>query len=112
MRITIEMSDFFKKLEKYIKNMEKNYPIELAPHFKYDETTIISPDVANELYGIYAQLSITQQLWEKEKDYARLLKKENVELRDELDYLYSDEDNDEEDTNSNSNENKDKEYIC
>ena len=87
------MSDFFKKLEKYIKNMEKKYPIELAPHFKYDETTIISPDIANELYGIYTQLLITQQLWEKEKDYARLLKKENNELRDELEYLYNDGEN-------------------
>ena len=106
------MSEFFKKLEKYINKMEKQYPIELAPHFKYDETTIISPDIANELYGVYSQLLITQQLWEKEKDYSRLLKKENDELRDELDYLYSDENNGEEDTNSNNNENKDKEYIC
>ena len=108
----MKMSDFFKKLEKYINKMEKKYPIELAPHFKYDETTIISPDIANELYGIYTQLSITQQLWEKEKDYARLLRKENNELKDELDYLYSDQDDDEENSISNGKDNKDKEYIC
>lgn len=106
------MSDFFKKLEKYIKNMEKKYPMELAPHFKYDETTIISAELANQIYALYEQLIAIQGLWEKEKDYSRLLKKENDELRDELDYLYSDEDNDEEDTNSNGNANKDKEYVC
>ena len=106
------MSDFFKKLAKYIRNMEKRYSIELAPHFKYDETTIISPNVANQLYSIYEQLIAIQGLWEKEKDYSRLLKKENDELRDELDYLYSDQNDDEEDDNSNSNDNKDKEYIC
>ena len=106
------MSDFFKKLEKYIIKMEKEYPIELAPHFKFDETTIISPDVANEVYGIYSQLYVIQQLWEKEKDYSRLLKKENNELRDELDYLYSDQDDDEENNIANGNDNKDKEYIC
>lgn len=106
------MSDFFKKLAKYIRNMEKKYPIELAPHFKYDETTIISPDVANQLYSLYEQLITIQGLWEKEKDYSRLLKKENDELRDELNYLYSDQNNDEEDDNSSGNDNKDKDYIC
>lgn len=106
------MNDFFKKLEKYILNNQKKHPIELAPHFKYDETTIISSDVANQLYALYEQLIAIQSLWEKEKDYARLLKKENDELRYELDYLYSDQDSDEEDINSNSNANKDKEYIC
>ena len=106
------MDRFYNKLKKYILNNQKNYPIELAPHFKYDETTIISADVANQLYSLYEQLITIQGLWEKEKDYSRLLKKENDDLRDELDYLYSDEDNDEEDTNSNSNTNKDKEYVC
>ena len=106
------MDKFYNKLKKYILNNQKNYPIELAPHFKYDETTIISADVANQIYSLYEQLITIQGLWEKEKDYSRLLKKENDELRDELDYLYSDEDNDEEDTNSNGNANKDKEYVC
>ena len=106
------MDKFYNKLKKYILNNQKNYPIELAPHFKYDETTIISADVANQIYSLYEQLIAIQGLWEKEKDYSRLLKKENDELRDELDYLYSDEDNDEEDTNSNGNANKDKEYVC
>lgn len=105
------MNDFFKKLEKYIIKMEKKYPIELAPHFKYDETTIISADVANQIYSLYEQLTAIQGLWEKEKDYSRLLKNENNELRDELDYLYA-EDDDEENNISNGNENKGEKYIC
>ena len=103
------MDKFYNKLKKYIIKMEKEYPIELAPHFKFDETTIISADVAKQIYSLYEQLSVIQGLWEKEKDYSRLLRKENDELRCELDYLCSDQD-DEEDNNSNSNKNK--EYIC
>lgn len=104
------MSDFFKKLEKYIKNMEKKYPIELAPHFKYDETTIISAEVVNQIYALYEQLIAIQGLWEKEKDYSRLLKKENDELKDELNYLYA-EPEDDSDENTLSNNNKEKKYL-
>ena len=104
------MSDFFKKLEKYIKNMEKKYPIELAPHFKYDETTIISAELANQIYALYEQLIAIQGLWEKEKDYSRLLKKENDELREELNYLYAELEDDSDDTTLNSN-NKEKKYL-
>ena len=101
------MSDFFKKLAKYIKNMEKKYPIELAPHFKCDETTIISAEVANQIYSLYEQLIAIQSLWEKEKDYSRLLKKENDELTDELNYLYAEpEDYSDDITLSNNNEGK------
>ena len=101
------MDEFYKQLDKYIRKMEKKYPVELAPPFKYDEDTIISASVANEIYGIYSQVSVLQQLWNKEKDYCRLLKKENDELKDELDYLY-DSDDDEDDVELNNNE---KEYL-
>lgn len=104
------MSDFFKKLEKYTKNMEKKYPIELAPHFKYDETTIISSELANQIYALYEQLIAIQGLWEKEKDYSRLLKKENDELRDELDYLYAESEDDPDDTTLSS-DNEEKKYL-
>ena len=104
------MSDFFKKLEKYTKNMEKKYPIELAPHFKYDETTIISAELANQIYALYEQLIVVQGLWEKEKDYSRLLKKENAELKDELDYLYAESEDNSDDTTLSSNV-EEKKYL-
>lgn len=92
---------FFKKLENYILKMEKEIPIELAPHFKYDETTIISSEVANQIYSLFEQLYAIQQMWEKEKDYSRLLKKENLELQDELNHLYSKNNCDDNCNNSN-----------
>jgi hypothetical protein len=81
---------FYKKLESYI---NKTYQNTNAPAFKYDENTAMTPEVAKEIYLMYQQLFSIQQLWEKEKDYSRLLKKENNELKKGLDsYFYSEDD--------------------
>lgn len=103
------MDNFYNKLKKYILANQQKYHIELAPHFKYDETTIMSAEVANQIYALYEQLIAVQGLWEKEKDYSRLLKKENDELREELDYVYAESEDDSDDDitlNSNSEEKK------
>ena len=69
----------------------------------------MSAEVANQIYALYEQLIAVQGLWEKEKDYSRLLKKENDELREELDYVYAESEDDSDDDitlNSNSEEKK------
>ena len=88
--------------------MGKEFPIELAPHFKYDETTIISSNIANQIYSLYEQYIAIHELWEKEKDYTRLLKRENDELKEEL-YFYENEE--EEYEISDTSDAKEKEYI-
>ena len=82
------MVDFRKKLFQYM-NKNHNTSIDLAPHFKYNETTIIDPMVAQELMSLYNQLDAFIELFDKEKDYNRLLRKENQELTDELNSLYN-----------------------
>lgn len=97
---------FYKKLESYI---NKTYQSANAPAFKYNENTIMAPEVAREIYLMYQQLFSIQQLWEKEKDYSRLLKKENNELKEELDsYSYGEDDEHGELDIPNT---KEKEYI-
>lgn len=102
------MDKFYSKLKKYIVKMEKEFPIELAPHFKYDETTIISSNIANQIYSLYEQYIAIRELWEKEKDYTRLLKRENDELKEEL-YFY--ENGEEEYEISDTSDGKEKEYL-
>ena len=106
------MDNFFQKLKKYIlKNQEKFPTVELAPHFKYDETTIISPLIANQIYSLYEQAITLQQLWEKEKDYSRLLKNENMELQEELNYMIDNDDSEESNEEESNPFNKWKEYL-
>ena len=106
------MNDFFQKLKKYIlKNQEKFPMVELAPHFKYDETTIISPSIANQIYSLYEQVITLQQLWEKEKDYSRLLKNENMELQEELNYMIDNDDSEESNEEELNSFSKEKEYL-
>ena len=100
---------FYNKLESYI---NKTYQNANTPAFKYNENTIMDPEVAREIYLTYQQLFSIQQLWDKEKDYSRLLKKENNELKEELDfYSYSEDDEDDEYEESDILNRKEKEYI-
>ena len=110
------MIKFKKKLFQYVnKNIAT---LDTAPCFKYDENTIISPEIALELMGIFQHSITIQELWEKEKDYNRLLRKENSELQKELQYYYDVEDNNnddivEDEENSDINtKGEEKEYIC
>ena len=84
------LNKFYNKLESYINKHcqnSNNLP------FKYNEDTIITSEIAEEIYIMYQQLFSIQRLWEKEKDYSRLLKKENNELKEELDsYSYNEDD--------------------
>ena len=103
------MSDFQNKLIKYI---NKNYQNpDASPHFKYGETTYIEPEIAFEIANVFQQLNVLQNMWEKEKDYNRLLRKENQELSEELDYCYEQDNVDEDENDSLLNNNGEKEYL-
>lgn len=86
------MSKFVKEISKYIK---QNATSALPAHFKFEETTIIDPEVVAEIYGYIVQANMLKDLYDKECDYNRLLRKENSELKEELEDAYS---FDEEDT--------------
>ena len=92
------MSDFQRKLFKFIRKYQNE--TEIMPHFKYDETTYLAPEVTQEIVILYQQVAFLHDELEKEKDYSRLLKRENVEMQEELEYYYNDDssgDNDVED---------------
>lgn len=98
------MKDFYNKLHKYIMKNEGALILGIAPHFSYKETTSIEPKVANEIYCMYTQLKVIKDLWDKEKDYSRLLKKENIELQDKLNALNTNEEDNDDMNNINENE--------
>ena len=79
------MTDFEKALYKHV----KLYSGGVVPQFIYEDGTTISPKILEELISQYKQFEILQEMWDKEKDYCRLLRKENNELQDELDYVYN-----------------------
>lgn len=99
------LNKFYSKLESYI---NKTYQNPNASAFKYEELTIIAPEIAREIYFMYQQLLSIQQLLEKEMDYSRLLKKENDELREEL-FFYENEEEEYEDLDVSIP--KEKEYV-
>ena len=78
------MLKFYNKLERYINKHFQKEDSKETPLFKYQGDTFIAPEIAVELYNNYLKLTSLQQLWEKEKDYSRLLKKENLDLQEEL----------------------------
>ena len=102
------MNEFYKKIESYI-NKYSQTP-EVAPHFKYKETTYIEPQVVFEIYSLIKQRNSLQSMWEKECDYNRLLRNENSDLRNELEYLYQDDYEEYCDEHNESNNNK--EPLC
>ena len=102
------MNKFQNELIKYANKNCQNP--DMAPHFKYKETTYIEPEIAFEIAGLFQKLSTLQNMWEKEKDYNRLLRKENQELNEEL-YYYNSEDGNDEEIESISSISKEKEYL-
>ena len=81
---------FFELLKRYISENQQLYiKTGIVPPFRFEESTIISFDVAFEIYLVHQQSISLQQLWEKEKDYSRLLKKENNEFQLKLNTFYS-----------------------
>ena len=71
--------------------MNKYGTSECPPHFKFEETTYIDPDTAMEIAAMYTQLAVLQDMYEKEVDYNRLLRKENQELSADLEDMYAEE---------------------
>ena len=80
------MSNLRKKIFQY---MNKYGTSECPPHFKFEETTYIDHNTAMEIAAMYTQLSVLQDMYEKEVDYNRLLRKENQELAAELEDMYA-----------------------
>ena len=106
------MNSFYNKLKKYIFKNRAQLDSGTAPHFKFNEFTIIDPEIAIEIFGIYESFNSVKNLWEKEKDYSRLLKNENISLQEELDHIYSEDNFSEEDEEYPNNlKNKEKEYL-
>ena len=99
------IKNFFELLKRYINENQQLYiKTGIVPPFRFEESTIISFDVAFEIYLVHQQSISLQQLWEKEKDYSRLLKKENNEFQLKLDTFYSmiGDDNDNNDSRANN----------
>lgn len=105
MEIKISMTDFEKCLYQHV----NKYQDGIMPQFVYKDGTTLSPGIVEELSSQYKQFEILQEMWEKEKDYCRLLRKENLELQDELNYLYNNME--EASINNTDNENKEKTYL-
>ena len=99
------INDFKNKLFNYA-NKHKTTEQEL-PSFKFNDTTYIDGDIVMELAFLLSQMDVLQEMFQKECDYNRLLRKENQELTSELEQILNnydeDEDNDVEFIESNSN---------
>ena len=81
------MNKFKKELYNYILDNSRIKNIFDTPPFKYNEITTINFEVAYNLYIMFQQNDLFQEALEKEKDYSRLLKKENQELQKSLNSL-------------------------
>ena len=82
------IQDFFKKLVKYMNTKDKDN----TDAFKYLDT-VIDFDTAELIYNVWCQKNMLEEAYAKECDYNRLLRQENNNLNDELEYVYSKEDN-------------------
>ena len=76
------MKDFYFELNKYINKCDKKGPM-LVGSFKFNDS-IIDYDVALTIWQTFNIKNTVSNMWEKEKDYNRLLRKENDELIEEL----------------------------
>lgn len=76
------MKDFYFELTKYINKCDKKGPM-LVGSFKFNDS-IIDYDVALTIWQTFNVKNTLNNMWEKEKDYNRLLRKENDELIEEL----------------------------
>lgn len=108
------MDKFFKKLESYaIKYSMQG--IENMPYFTYGEENYLHPEIALDIFALYKQVDIIQNLYSKEEDYNRLLRQENQSLKEELDYIYCNDDGndieDEDEIEENIISLKNKEYV-
>lgn len=75
------MINFWKAVSKY---MSKNGDNTIAPNFKYNETTIIDGELVKNLWKEHCQTIYLHEALEEKSDYARLLKMENMDLKDEI----------------------------
>ena len=75
------MINFWKAVAKYI---SKNEDSPIAPHFKYKETTIIDGELVKSLWKEHCQTIYLHEALEEKSDYARLLRMENMDLKDEI----------------------------
>lgn len=75
------MINFWKAVSKYI---NKNGDNPIAPHFKYKETTIIDGELVKSLWKEHCQTIYLYEALEEKSDYARLLRMENTDLKDEI----------------------------
>lgn len=99
--MAFENSIFKKSLLKYA-NKNESLDINKWEDFKLGEDASLHPYIAQEIISLYSYVDVLKKGLEKECDYNRLLKKENIEIKEELEYLYSLCDNDDEEEKANS----------
>ena len=84
------INNFWIKLHKYIDKCDRKDPM-LVGSFKFEDS-IINYDVALIIWQTFNIKNTVTEMWEKEKDYNRLLRKENDEL---IQTMYNDFEDDE-----------------